>query len=808
MTEHAKVCVIGGGVIGCSIIYHLTDMGWRDVVLLERTELTAGSTWHAAGGGNSLNGNPVISRMMAETFKLWASLEEETGQATGAHIVGGLMLAEHPDRLDDIKRLHGIGRRMGFEYELLSPDEINGRYPYIVPDKLLGGLFDARGGHTDPSGLTNAYAIGARNRGATVHRHDPVERLEPQPDGTWLVHTPKRTVHAEIIVNAAGFRANEIAAMTGAALPFHAMEHHYLVFERIDEIVNQPVEPPVIRDVDNACYIRREGEGMLVGIYEHESHTFGENGIPADFGMELLPEDLDRIAGHLEKAMERIPCLAEAGIKRMVNGPFCFTPDVRPLLGWMPGQKNHFCAAGWLAGIAMGGGGGRWIAEWLIEGRPSIDLSSCDVARFGDWALGKFALEKAHEAYSTRYSIHYPGEERDGGRPLRQAPIYERQKAKGAVFGSAYGWERPLWYATDGMVAKDDHGFRQHKLNWFRAVGDECRALRSGVGVIDLSAFANYEVSGAGAEVFLDSLVVNKVPTREGRLVLAPMLDHAGGIIGDISITRRRPDRFTLVGGGAAQGIHERWFRQHLPDDGSVVFNNTSAEMAGLAIAGPSSRDLLARLTNDDVSGEAFKFLDAREMTVGGVDAYVMRVSFTGDLGYEIHVSMDNVAKLYDALFEAGADLGLRDVGARAMDSMRLEKGYPRSGMELTADVSPFEVGLDFAVKLDKGDFIGRDALVERQKAGPRWDLHMLAVDVDDSDAITNEPVLKGGDVVGVVTSGGYAHFSGQSLAMALISPGAAAPGDRLAIEILGDERPATVLAAPPFDADGARQRG
>lgn len=807
MTEHAKVCVIGGGVIGCSIIYHLTDMGWTDVVLLERTELTAGSTWHAAGGGNSLNGDPVISRMMAETFKLWASLEEETGQATGIHNVGGLMLAEHPDRFDDIKRLHGIGRRLGYDYDLMTPEEINGRYPYINPEKLLGGLYDGRGGHTDPSGLTNAYAIGARNRGATIHRHDPVERLEPQPDGSWLVHTPNRTVHAEIIINAAGFRANEIAAMTGAWLPFYAMEHHYLVFERIDEIVNQPIEPPVIRDVDNHCYIRREGEGMLVGIYEDTSNIFGEDGIPADFGMELLPEDLDRLTDFLERAMDRIPCLAEAGIKRMVNGPFCFTPDVRPLLGWMPEQKNHFCAAGWLAGIAMGGGGGRWIAEWLVDGRPSVDLSHCDVARFGDWAKGKYAVAKAREAYSERYSIHYPGEERDDGRPLRQTPLYDRQQAKNAIFGSAYGWERPMWFATDGL-AEDDLGFRQHKLRWFKAAAEECQALRGGVGAIDVSTFANYEVTGPGAEAFLDRLVVNKVPTREGRLVLAPMLDHSGGFIGDISITRRGPDRFYLVGGGAVQGIHERWFRQHMPDDGSVTVTNTSAAMAGIGIAGPKSRDLLARLTNDDVSNEAFRFLDAREMTVGGVDAYVMRVSFTGDLGYEIHVDMDEVGKLYDALFEAGADLGLRDVGARAMDSLRLEKGYPRSGGELTSVVTPFDVGLGFTVKLDKGDFIGREALLKARDQGPRWELHMLQVDVDDTDAIVNEPVLKDGRVVGVVTSGGYAHYSGMSLAQALIKPGLAKPGDGLHIEILSEERPATVLAKPPFDADGVRQRG
>ncbi len=807
MTTHARVAVIGGGVIGCSVLYHLADMGWQDVVLLERTELTAGSTWHAAGNGNSLIPDPVIARMIVDTLKLWSSLEQETGQATGVHNVGGLALAEHPDRLDDIRRLHGIGRRLGYDYELLTPGEINARYPYIMPDKLLGGLYDKRGGHADPSGLTNAYAIGARNRGAKVYRNDPVERLEPQPDGSWLVHTPNRTVHAEIIVNAAGFHANEIAGMTGAVLPFYAMQHQYIVFDRIEEIVSQPIEPPVIRDADNSCYLRREGDGLLVGIYENQSHTFGEDAIPPDFGMELLPGDLDRVAGNLERAMERFPCLAEAGIKRIVNGPFCFTPDVQPLLGWMPGQRNHFCAAGWLAGIAMGGGGGRWIAEWLVDGRPSIDLSQCDVARFGDWANGGFALAKAHEAYSTRFGIHYPGEERKAGRPLRQTPLYQRQKAKGAVFGTAYGWERPLWFATGGMAAEDDNGFRQHKLNWFKAVGEECRALRNGVGVIDVSAFANYEVTGPGAEAFLDGLVTNKVPRRTGRLVLAPMLDHAGGIVGDLSVTRRGPERFTLIGGGAVQGIHERWLRQHLPEDGSVAVENISDEMAGLAIAGPTSRDLLARLTGEDVSNDAFRFLDAREMTVGGVDVTVVRASFTGDLGYELHVEMAGVAMLYDALFAAGADLGLRDVGARAMDSLRLEKGYPRSGTELTADVSPLEVGLDFAVKFDKGDFIGRDALLRRKQEGPRWELHMLAVDVDDSDAITNEPVLKSGEVVGVVTSGGYAHFTGQSLALALIKPGVARPGDGFEIEILGEERPAVVLEKPPFDAGGVRQR-
>ncbi len=807
MTIHARVAVIGGGVIGCSIIYHLTDMGWCDAVLLEKTELTAGSTWHAAGNGHSLNADPTISRMIDNTFNLWESLEKETGQATGFHNVGGLNLAGSPDRMDEIRRLHGIGRRLGYDYEILTPEEINVRYPYIVADKLLGGLYDKRGGHTDPSGLTSAYAIGARNRGAKIYRNTRVERLEPQPDGSWLVHTSDQTVHADIIINAAGFWANEIAEMTGAVLPMCAMQHHYIVFDRIDEIVNQVSEPPIIRDADNSCYIRREGEGLLVGIYENQSHTFGEDGIPPDFGMELLPNDLDRLFSYLEKVMERVPCLAETDIKRIVNGPFCFTPDVLPLLGWMPEQRNHFCAAGWLAGIAMGGGGGRWIAEWLVNGQPGVDLSKCDVARFGAWASRDYTLAKAHEAYANRFHIHYPGEEKKGGRPLRKTPIYERQKAKGAVFGTVYGWERPLWFATDGMAAEDGLGFRQHKLNWFDMVGEECRALRNGVGVIDLSAFANYEVRGADAEAFLDGLVTNKLPGKSGRLMLAPMLDHAGGIIGDFSVIRHGPEHFSLLGGGALQGIHERWFRQHLPGNNSFTFRNTSNEMASLGIAGPASRDLLARLTGEDVSSDGFRFLDAREMTVGGIIAMVIRVSFTGDLGYEIHVKMGDLGSLYDALFDAGSELGLRDVGSRAMDSLRLEKGYPRSGTELTSDQSPLEVGLDFAVKLDKGDFIGRDAVLQRKQEGLRRELHMLVVDVDDCDAITNEPVLKSGQVVGVVTSGGYAHFTGQSLALALLEPGIAVPGDRLDIEIMGEERSAVVLEKPPFDPRGIRQR-
>ncbi len=709
MKSDARVVVIGGGVVGCSVIYHLTKLGWKDVVLLEKEELTSGSTWHAAANGNTFNANPATAEMMRRTFDLWPILEKETGQSLSSHPVGGLMLAETPDRLDEIRRISGIGRTLGYEYELLGPNEVRQFHPLVDPTDLLGAIYDPMGGHVDPYGITMAYAKGAQAKGAEINRRTPVSGLRPLAGGDWMVETPAGEIRAGVIVNAAGFYANEIAAMTGARLPMHAMEHQYLVTEAIPEVAALDAESPVVRDVDRSYYARHEGEGYLVGIYEQDSRTFGENGMPADFAMELLPPDLDRIGSYYEAASERLPFLRDAGLKRIVNGPFCFTPDVRPLLGWMPGQRNHFCAAGFLAGISMGGGYGEQIAEWIVEGRPSIDLSDCDVARFGAWANDEFALERAHHAYSTRYKIHYPSEEIPDGRPVRKPPLYDRYVEQGAVFGNTYGWERPLWFAPEGSEARDIYSFRRG--NWFDAVGMECRALRGAVGLINIQPYANYDVTGPGAANLLDRLLANRLPAADDRIRLAPLLDEKGGYIGDLTVLRLAADRYRLTGAGAMQGIHMRWFRHHGRDADATIVNR-SDEIAGFSIAGPKAGQLVERLLGRDIA--AVPFLSGLETKVSGIDILLMRIGFTGELGYELHAPLEAQIDLYDAIHAAGAAFGLRDVGARAAETLRLEKLYPRFGTELTSEVTPHETGQGCFVDLEKGDFVGRDALRAR----------------------------------------------------------------------------------------------
>ncbi len=804
MTEHVRVAVIGGGIVGCSVLYHLAEMGWTDTVLLERTELTAGSTWHAAANGNTFMTNPAHMRLVLHSMDHWERLEEMTGQPTGFHHVGGLLMAETPGRYDELMRIRAIGAQNGIEYELLSGEEACERAPIMTPEGVLGVLFDPKGGHIDPYGLTHAYAKAARNLGARVMRNSPVTELHPRADGSWRVVTPDSEVTAEVIVNAAGFRANEIAALTHARLPMMAMQHHYIITEALDEVAAMDEEFPVLRNSDRSFYMRREGQGLLLGTYEAQSHTFGENGIPPDFGQELLPGDLDRIAPFLEGSMERVPCMQTAGIKRVVNGPFCFTPDVHPLLGWMPGQRGHFVAAGFLAGINMGGGFGKMCAQWITEGETEEDMTFADVARYGKWAEGEFELARAHEMYSERYKIHYPSEELKSGRPMFKTGAYDRQKERGAVFGMVYGWERPLWFAPDGTEPEDIYSFR--RPNWFGPVGDECRGLRERVGILDIQPFAVHEFSGPGAEAYLNHLLTNRAPTDKGKLVLSPMVDAGGGLIGDFTINKIADETYHLTGSGALRGLHGRWFERHLPDSG-VNVDDVSDETGGFAIAGPKARDLLGRLTNTDLETAAFPFLASRAVSVAGIEARVLRVSFTGDLGYEIHVSIADHGKLYDALLDAGAELGIVDAGSRAMDSLRLEKGWGRMGAEFTRDSTPFEVGLGRFVKLDKDEFIGRDALMAAKQAGPGYVLVTLEIDVDDADAWANEPVYAGDTIIGAVTSGGFGHFVGASIALALVKPEAASSGNALQVEILGHRYPATVADGAMFDPAGERMR-
>jgi dimethylglycine dehydrogenase len=805
MKTETRAIVIGGGVLGCSVLYHLTKLGWSDVMLLERAELTAGSTWHAAANIHAMHGHAGIARLHAYTLKLYDKLEAETGQSVGLHRCGGIYLATSQDRLDELKVQRARARYLGIDFEMVGVDEIASINPLVKTDRVLGGMYGPDDGHVDPSGVTHAFAKGARMAGAVIERQCPVEAMSQRADGTWDVATPKGTVHAEIVINAAGLWAREVAAMAGYTLPLVPMEHQYVVTDTIPEVAALGREIPLTRDQDGEFYMRQEGQGLLLGAYERHGRHWSVDRTPMDFAQELLPDDIERMSPNMEAAIDLVPCFGNAGIKRVVNGPMMFSPDSTVLMGPMPGKTNHFVACGMIPGFSQSAGVGWALAQWIVEGEPPLDLFAMDVARYGDWATKSYTFVKTAENYGKRFAIAFPAEERPAGRPLRTSPVFDRLKAEGAVFGSAYGFERPLWYAKPGVEGRDILSFR--RPNWFAPVGEECRALRAGVGMLEISTFAKYEVFGPGAEAFLDRLLACRIPQKIGRMVLAPMLNTKGGIIGDFTLTRLGPESFYLVGAGTAERFHKRWFDAHLPPSGVTLRSETTAR-AGLAIAGPKARNLLATVTREDVSSEALPFMTACDMEVGLAPCRVMRVSFTGDLGYELHVPAEYQMHLYDTLRKAGAEFGLTLAGGRALDSLRLEKSYGRWGLEFTADTTPFEAGLDRFVKLDKGEFVGRDGLAARHNQGLRWKLATMTVEADGADCWSNEPILLDGEVAGVVSSGGYGHVVGKSIALAYLYPDVDPTADGFAIEILGDMRPAKVEPEPLFDPKNERLRG
>ncbi len=805
MKSHARVVIVGGGVVGCAIAWHLVRAGCSDVLLLERADLTSGSTWHAAANIHAMHANASLARLQDYSLRLYDSLEEETGQSCGLHRCGGLYLATSTERLDELKVQRARARYLGQDFEIIGVDDIQKLNPLVDTSRILGGMWGATDGHVDPSGVTHAFARGVRQAGGVIARNTPVTGFTRRRDGDWDVATPAGTVVAETIVNAAGLWAREVAAMAAYTLPLVPMEHQYVVTDDIAEVAAQEGEIPLTRDQDSEFYLRQEGNGMLLGCYERDGVHWAIDGTPDDFGMELLPDDIDRISANMEAAIGIVPCLGSAGVKRVVNGPMMWSPDGAALVGPVPGKQGHFVAAGMIPGFSQSAGVGWALADWILEGVPPLDMMPLDVTRFGDWADRTFVLARSAETYSKRFAIGWPEEERESGRPVRTSPVHDLLAQGGAVFGAAFGLERPLWFAGPGEEARDIPSFR--RPNWFTAVGRECRALRRAVGMIEITGFARYEVEGPDATAFLDQLLACRLPRRHGRTVLAPMLNAAGGIIGDFTVTRLCDSAFWLVGSGAAEAFHLRHFADFLPRH-DVTLRSITGDYGGFAIAGPKARTLLGRLTHDDVSNGALPFLAARDMEIAGMPAFVMRIAFTGDLGYEIHVGRDDLQSLYRALKTAGEDLELAACGARALDSLRLEKGYGRWGAEFTADTTPFEAGLGRFVAMDKGDFIGRDALRKAHNQGPRYRLVTLLVDADDADAWGNEPVLMNGEVVGTVSSGGFGHHVGRSIALAYLDPGIELASPSLHVEILGELRRARVASKAPFDPDNKRLLG
>jgi dimethylglycine dehydrogenase len=803
MRARAEVVVIGGGVAGCSVAYHLARLGCRDVVLLERDELTSGSTWHAAGLCTQFNQGYNVMALLRRSVEMYETLADETGQAVDYHRCGSVRIATTEDRLHQFHHVGGIAANVGVPFEIVAAERALELFPLMDAAGVLAAAYLPTDGHVDPSGLTQAFARGAAALGVEIVRHSRVTSIERR-SGTWIVSTPMGQVEAGIVVNAAGQWANELAAMLGHRLPLVSMEHQYVVTEPLAEVTARDAELPVFRDPDSSFYCRQEHGGLLVGPFERNPKPWALEGIPEGFSSRLLPADIDQIEESLAAAGRRIPAFAEAGIRTVVNGPDAYTPDGRCLMGFVPGARNVFVLAGFsIFGIVFGGGAGAYAAEWIVDGQPSDSMWDLDVRRFGPYAESSgYVVERAVEVFEDEYKIHYPEEERPAGRPLKTDPIYERLLERGAVMGVRFGWERPLWFARRGEP-RDEYSFRRG--NWFDAVGEECRAVRSAVGVLDQTSFAKFFVEGPGAERFLDRLCANRLPGEPGRMCLTQALTEKGGIECDLTVTCLAPDRFYVVSAAATEAHDLAWIERNAPDDGSVHVENVTARHGVLTLAGPRSRELLQKLSRDDLSTEAFPFFSARQIEIGQTRLLALRVSYVGELGYELHHPLEQQRRLYEEVVAAGRDIGVVDFGYRALDSMRLEKGYRLWGADITPDYSPFEAGLERFVALDKGEFLGREGILARGE--PHIRLSTLVVDAAAADAHGYEPVYSNGELVSYVMAGGYGHAVGESIALSYLPVELAVEGTELELDILGERRPARVVADALYDARGERLR-
>lgn len=811
MRTHARAVVIGGGVVGASVLYHLTKKGWRDVVLLERLEMTSGSTWHAAGGMHTINGDPNVAKLQQYTINLYKEIEEISGQSCGLHMTEGLMLAATKERWEWLQNMHSKGRYMGMRLELVTLDEAQKILPLMDKRQFVGAMYDPDQGHVDPYGVTHAYAIAARKAGAEVATHTRVLETKQRGDGTWDVVTDKGTIQAEHVVNAGGLWAREVGRMVGLELPVLAMEHQYFITEEMPEVVeiNKATGKMVVHavDFDGEIYMRQEGKGMLLGTYEKQGVPWSPKETPWDFGPTLLPDDMDRIAENLEVGFKHFPAFQKAGIKKIINGPFTFAPDGNPLVGPISGLRNYWVACGVMAGFSQGGGVGLALSNWMADGDPGFDVWAMDVARFGDWTTRSYTNAKVRENYGRRFRVRFPNEELPAARPLRTTPMHYRWLELGAVMGDYSSLETPLWFAPKGV--KDEFSF--HRSTDFPHVKAECNAVRNGVGISETSSFSKFAVTGANAEPWLSRLLTNRMP-KMGRLTLSPMLNEKGKLIGDFTVAKATDERFYVFGSGSAEMYHMRWFERHMPADGSVKVVALGQSLTGLTIAGPKARDVLAKVCDADVSAGAFKFMDFRSrMEVGMVPAMVGRISYTGDLGYELWVKPEHQGALFEALWAAGRDFGVKPFGSRALMSLAREKSFGSWSREFRPIYGPYEAGLGRFVDLTKNDFIGRGAAAEEKAKGPLRQRVAFVVDAGDADAIGDEAVWKNGKVVGWITSGGYCHHVGCSIALGYVPSAELAAGtdaDTWAVEIIGERRAARIQSVPLFDPDAKRMRG
>jgi dimethylglycine dehydrogenase len=846
MKTNAQAVVIGGGVVGCSVLFHLARAGWTDVMLIERSELTSGSSWHAAGGFHTLNGDPNVAKLQAYTVSLYEELEKISGQSCGLHLTGGVMMADTEERMNFLRYVHATGRALGMETEIITPTEAKAMFPLMDETCFVGALWDPVEGHLDPSGTTHAYAKAAQKLGATIELRNPVTGLSQASDGTWAVTTEKGVVKTEHVVNAGGLWAREIGRMAGLELPLLAMEHMYLLTDDMPEVTefNQDTGRELVGVIDfrGEIYTRQERNGLLLGTYEKACKPWSPLNTPWDFGHELLQPDLDRIAPSLETGFKHFPAFAQAGIKQTINGPFTFAPDGNPLVGPVQGLTNFWSACAVMAGFSQGGGVGLTLANWMVDGDPGADVFAMDVARFGDFTSLRYTNAKVRENYSRRFSIRFPNEELPAARPQQTTPLYDIMvRDNNAVMGDTWGLETPLWFAPQGTPPEDELSF--HRSNDFEHVGNEVRAVRERVGITEIANFAKYRISGSGAEAWLNQLLTNTMPAI-GRIVLSPMLNYKGKLIGDFTIAKAADDVFYLWGSSGAQIYHMRWFEQLLPKDHSVNIHRYGQTMVGLSIAGPDSRRVLEKLVDTDVSNSAFKFMDHHAMDVAGCPCLVNRLTYTGDLGYELWMEPAYERQIYLALKEAGAEFNIVDFGMRALLSMRLEKNFPTWAAELRPIYGPYEGAMERFIKLSTDEFIGKAAAQTEHDNGGTLKRVSFSIDTDNTDVMGDEPIWAktttdygciekphgygaprfdtsgtetpkaitqiDGDwrVVGWITSGGYGHFVEKSLAQGYL-PVELLKNTETAyqIEILGKRCNAVIQTEPPFDPSGSLMR-
>ena len=804
MQTHAKVVVIGGGVVGCSILFHLAKFGLKDCILLERNELTSGSSWHAAGSVHAISSDPNISKLMAYTIRLYKEIEETSGHSVGFKPSGGFYLASNDVWHDYLKRERSKARYMGLDQEFISLEDVVKKHPLINPKHYLAALWDPIDGEVDPSGVTYAYAKSAKVHGAKYYTHTPVLETNQNKDGTWNVVTKKGNINAEIIINAGGLWAREVGKLAGINLPVQPMEHHYLITETIPEIKERKNEPrlPIGTDFEGNIYFRQEAQGMLLGTYEFKSTPWQIKQTPMNFGHELLEPKLDNIQDRLEIGFKRIPALEKVGIKNIVNGPFTFGPDGNPLIGPVPGKKNYWVAVGVMAGFCQAGGVGKSIAEWIIDGEPSTDIWAMDVARFGNYASPEYGTIKSSENYERRFVMTFPNETLPKGRKQKTTSIYDRLLKKGAVMGDSFGLENALWFAKNEKDAHEEPTFKRSRSHNY--VSEEVKAVRTAVGAIEIANFAKHEFIGSGARKFLNYILAGKIP-KPGRIILTPMLTPKGKLYGDLTVACLNEEKFMLFGSGAAQEMHRRWFEKFLPESG-VKYNNRSDDYHGIAISGPKSRQLLSKICREDVSNEVLKFRDTRETFVAGVPAILNRISFSGELGYEIYTAPQFQLKLFEEIEKYGKDLNLKFYGSRALMSLRLEKNWGAWTLDFRPDFTAAESGLDIFINWDK-DFIGKESCLNEKKQGCKKKLVTMTIDTKDIDVTNDEAIIKDKKCVGYITSGGYAHHSKKSMALGYVPVELSKHNTLLDVEINGKLYKAHVTNIPLYDANGGKMK-